>query len=69
MLDLPALEIPERTRKYFFFSGETLLLVGVTHFLARESGTHLLRTSDGHRHIVAANSWDHIDIDADNFSL
>ncbi len=67
MLELKALEKTEASRTYTFPSG-VVTLKGVTHFLARESGTHRLRTSDGKLHIVPVG-WMHIEIEAEAFSL
>lgn len=58
----------ERTRTYTFPGGEQVALIEVTHFLARESGSHRLQTADGKLHIVPAG-WIHIEIDADAFTL
>lgn len=68
MLDMKALEKTEVTRTYTFPGGETVVLKSVTHFLARESGTHRLRTGDGKLHIVPTG-WLHIEIEAEGFSL
>jgi hypothetical protein len=68
MLNLTKLEITEKTRTYTFPQGEKVVLWNVTHFLARESGTHRLQTSDGKLHIVPAG-WLHVEIEADGFSL
>lgn len=68
MLELTALADPEARRVYTFAGGDTITLVGVTHFLARPSGTHRLRTSDGKLHIVPIG-WIHIEIEASGFSL
>lgn len=67
MLDLPALEKTEASRIYTFPRGETVALKNVTHFLARDSGTHRLRTGDGKLHIVPTG-WLHIEIEAESFS-
>lgn len=68
MLDLPTLEKPENSRTYSFKGGEKLTLTNVTHFLARESGTHRLRTGDGKLHIVPP-TWYHIEIEVSDFSV
>lgn len=68
MIDLPKLEAPERSRTYQFPNGESVTIENVTHFLARESGTHRLQTSDGKLHIVPTG-WLHITIDAGAFSV
>ncbi len=68
MLDLPALEKPEASRTYKFRGGEALTLTNVTHFLARESGTHRLRTGDGKFHVVPP-TWYHIEIEVEGFSV
>lgn len=68
MLELTELKNPESQRVYTFANGEQVALKGVTHFLARESGTHRLKTSDGKLHIIPP-TWIHIEIDADSFSL
>ena len=68
MLDIKALEKTESKRTYYFPGGETVVLTNVTHFLARESGTHRMKTGDGKLHIVAAG-WLRIEIEAEGFSL
>lgn len=68
MLELPALSEPETYRIYTFPGGETVELTFVTHFLARESGTHRLRTANGKLHIIPPG-WIHIEIEAKGFSL
>jgi hypothetical protein len=68
MLDLPALEKTEAKRAYTFKGGEQVTLMNVTHFLARESGMHRLRTGDGKLHIVPP-TWIHIEIEVEAFSV
>ena len=68
MIELKKLDNPEATRTYKFPGGETVTLTNVTHFLARESGTHRLQTADGRLHIVPAG-WLHIEIVATAFTL
>lgn len=68
MLEMPMLTEPEVTRIYTFPGGETVKLANVTHFLARSSGTHRLKTADGRLHIVPVG-WIHIEIEAKDFSL
>ena len=67
-MDLTPLNPQEKTRTYTFPGGETIKLENVTHFLARESGTHRLQTADGKLHIVPP-TWLHIAIEADKFTL
>ncbi len=59
---------PELERVYTFPGGHIVALKTVTHFLARPSGTHRLRTSDGMLHIIPPG-WIHIAITAKKFSL
>lgn len=68
MLELTALTEPELRRIYTFAGGDRVVLERVTHFLARPSGTHRLRTVDGKLHIVPVG-WIHIEIEATGFSL
>jgi hypothetical protein len=58
----------EHSRTYRWSDGFTLTLVNVTHFLARESGTHRLQTGDGKLHIVPVG-WRHIEIEGGAFTL
>jgi len=67
-MELTELNPTETSRTYTFPGGDTITLEGVTHFLARESGTHRLKTADGKLHIVRAN-WIHIEIDAKAFTV
>lgn len=59
---------PERGRTYHFPDGSTVKLTDVTHFKCSDSGTHRLRTGDGHLHVVPTG-WNHIEIDADDWTL
>lgn len=68
MIELTQLSPAERTRVYTFPGGELVTLSNVTHFLARESGTHRLKTADGKLHIVPVG-WLHIEIDTDAFTV
>jgi len=68
MLELTKLEKPETKRTYTFPGGEKVVIDNVTHFLARESGTHRLKTANGRLHVVPTG-WVHIEIDASDFSL
>jgi len=67
-IELMQLDSPERRRTYFFPGGETVTLENVTHFLARESGTHRLRTADGKFHIIPPG-WFHVELDMDGFTV
>lgn len=67
-MELTELTPPEHSRTYTFPGGETVRLTNVTHFLARESGTHRLKTGDGRLHIVPAG-WLHIEIEAEGWTL
>lgn len=67
-IELTQLTPPENYRVYTFPGGEQVRLTDVTHFLARESGTHRLQTADGKLHIVPAG-WLHIEIDARAFTV
>lgn len=68
MLELTKLNPSEKSRVYTFPGGEKIALTGVTHFLARESGTHRLQTADGKLHIVPVG-WIHVEIEADSFTV
>lgn len=68
MIELKELEKTEASRTYTFPDGAKVVLKDVTHFLARESGTHRLKTADGKLHIVQSG-WLHIEIVAAAFSL
>ena len=67
-MELTALNPHEASRTYTFPNGEKVTLNGVTHFLARDSGTHRLQTSDGKLHIIPTG-WLHIEIDASAFTV
>lgn len=67
MIELAKLEPAEKSRTYTFPRGELVKLNNVTHFLARESGTHRLRTADCKLHIVPVG-WLHIEIEAESFT-
>jgi hypothetical protein len=68
MMNLTKLDPVEKIRIYRFPNGERVELANVTHFIARESGTHRLRTADGKLHIVPVG-WIHIEIDAEGFTV
>ncbi len=67
-IELTKLNPAEKSRAYTFPNGDTILLTNVTHFLARESGTHRLQTGDGKLHIIPVG-WLHVEIDADSFTV
>jgi len=67
-IELAELQPAERQRTYTFPGGETVTLNSVTHFLARDSGTHRLKTADGRLHIVPTG-WLCISIDAESFTV
>jgi hypothetical protein len=67
-VEMSKLSPPERTRIYTFPGGETVKLENVTHFLARDSGSHRVGTADGLLHIIPAG-WLHVEIDADGWTL
>lgn len=67
-MELTKLNPAEKTRTYTFPGGEKITLADVTHFLARDSGTHRLQTADGKLHIVPVG-WIHIAIEADKFTV
>lgn len=67
-MELTQLDHTETSRTYTFPGGEKIVLKDVTHFLARDSGTHRLKTHDGRLHIVPAG-WLHIEIEASAFTL
>lgn len=66
-MELVELKPAEHSRTYTFPNG-TVKLYDVTHFLARDSGTHRLKTGDGKLHIIPP-TWPHIEIDADGWTL
>lgn len=68
MIELTELNPIEKNRTYTFPGGEKVALKDVTHFLARDSGTHRLKTADGKLHIVPVG-WLHIEIEAVAFTL
>ena len=68
MIEMTKLDAPEKRRLYTFPNGETIALENVTHFLARESGTHRLQTADGKLHIVPTG-WLHVEIEASAFTV
>jgi hypothetical protein len=68
MDELKPLTPPEFSRTYRWPDGQTVTLLNVTHFLARDSGTHRLKTGDGKLHIIPIG-WRHIEIEADAFTL
>ena len=59
---------PEKKRTYHFPNGESFSLYNVTHFLARPSGTHRLKTGEGLLHVVPTG-WLHIEIDVEDWTL
>ena len=67
-MELKQLDPKEEKRTYVFPNGERVTLSKVTHFLARESGTHRLQTEDGNLHIIPVG-WLHIEIEAAKFTL
>jgi hypothetical protein len=67
-IEMNALNPVERSRTYSFPKGETIRLENVTHLAVSASGTHRLKTADGHLHIVPVGFL-HIDIDADDWTL
>jgi hypothetical protein len=67
-MELTELNPKEKSRTYTFPNGEKITLHGVTHFLARESGTHRLQTEDGKLHIVPVG-WLHVEIEAGKFTV
>lgn len=58
----------EKTRTYVFPSDQKITLQDVTHFMARSTGTHRLKTGDGKLHIVPTG-WLHIEIEAEGWTL
>jgi len=68
MIELNELKPSEKSRTYTFPGGELVRLENVTHFLARDSGTHRLKTADGKLHIVPVG-WLHIEIEAESFTV
>jgi hypothetical protein len=68
MIEMTALDPKELSRTYHWADGFTLTLNDVTHFNARNSGTHRLQTLDGKLHIVNTG-WRHIVIDAKSFTV
>ena len=68
MIELIKLDPLEKIRIYTFPDSEHVKLENVTHFLARDSGTHRLKTADGKLHIVPIG-WLHISIEAEEFTV
>lgn len=68
MDELTTLNPTENSRTYLWPDGQTVTLLNVTHFLARESGTHRLKTGDGKLHIIPVG-WRHIEIEAAAFTI
>lgn len=68
MIELTKLDPQEKSRTYTFPGGELVKIDNVTHFLARDSGTHRLQTADGKLHIVPVG-WLHISIEAASFTV
>jgi hypothetical protein len=67
-IEMTTLNPAERSRTYTFQNKETITLTNVTHLAVSASGTHRLKTADGHLHIVPVGFL-HIDIDADDWTL
>lgn len=68
MIELTELTPAEFSRTYRWADGFTLTLLNVTHFQARDSGTHRLKTGDGKLHIVPTG-WRHIEVEAAAFTV
>lgn len=66
--ELTMLVPPERSRTYHFPDGKTKTIHNVTHFLARPSGSHRLKTGLGQLWIIPTG-WLAIEIDADDWTL
>ena len=58
----------EAKRIYTFPNGELVELIGVTELTVRPSGTHRLKTQDGHLHIVPSG-WLHVEIDTSAWTI
>lgn len=58
----------EKQRTYKFPNNETVTLTDVCELVVRPNGTHRLKTSDGHSHIIP-NGWIHIDLLIDKWSV
>lgn len=67
-IEMNTLQFPERTRKIYYSNGSAILLHNVIAVLARPDGSIRLKTGDGRLHIIAAG-WNHIEIDADDYTL
>jgi hypothetical protein len=69
--EMAELTPPERKRVYHVEGGHKFELTIVTHFLARPSGTHRLRTADGRLWVIPAAVVNRsaIEIDADGWTL
>ena len=57
------IKLHEKSRTYRFADGE-IQLSKVTELVVRDSGTHRLKTNDGHLHIIAPG-WLAIEIEDD----
>ena len=68
MIEMTELNPLEISRIYRWADGFELVLMNVTHFHARESGTHRLKTGDGKLHVVPSG-WRHIEIDSEAFTV
>lgn len=55
--------VKETRRTYKFHGGDSITLLNVVEVIVHPSGTHRLKTSDGHLHIVRSD-WFYIEIDA-----
>ena len=67
-IQMTELNPPELSRTYHFRDGETVRFENVTHFAARPSGTHRLRTKDGRFHIISSG-WLHIELEMQGWTL
>ena len=55
--------VNEKRRTYKFHGGDSITLLNVVEIIIHPSGTHRLKTADGHLHIVRSN-WYYIEIDS-----
>ena len=58
----------EKSRTYVFPNGSVVVLKDITELIVRPSGTHRLKTADGHSHIIPAG-WIHIELEINDWSV
>ncbi len=66
--EMVELNPPEQTRTYHYANGVTFVVKDVTHFASRSSGTHRLKTKDGHLWAIPAGFLA-VEIEADRWTV